>query len=140
MLHQRLRGNPCRVWGPNSKIEVQGRIRYPDASISCTQGRPGDTIVPAPVVVLEVLSPGTSRTDRIEKVREYQPTPSIQRYVILEQDSIGAMVFSRHGDLWITNVLTESDVLRMPEIDIELTLAEIYADADFGDGAAESAG
>ena len=31
LLHDRLRGNPCRPWGPNSKIEVQGRIRYPDA-------------------------------------------------------------------------------------------------------------
>src|SRR5689334_17262704 len=60
LLHQRLRGNPCRPWGPNSKIEVQGRIRYPDASVNCTHGRPGDTIVPAPVVVFEILSPSTS--------------------------------------------------------------------------------
>jgi len=71
-----------------------GRIRYPDASVNCTQGRPGDTIVPAPVVVFEILSPSTSRTDRIEKLREYQATPSIQRYVILEQDSSAAMVFA----------------------------------------------
>jgi Uma2 family endonuclease len=133
LLHQRLRGNPCRPWGPNSKIEVAGRIRYPDASVSCTQGRPGDTIVPAPVVVFEVLSPTTSRVDRIEKLREYQATLSIQRYVILEQDSIAAMVFSRHGDEWAVSALTEADVLRMPEISVELALAEIYADAEFGD-------
>jgi Uma2 family endonuclease len=135
LLHQRLRGNACRPWGPNSKIEVQGRIRYPDASVSCTMGRPGDTIVPAPVVVFEVLSPGTSRTDRIEKLREYQATPSIQRYVILELDSVAAMVFSRHGDGWTGSALTEADVLRMPEIGIELGLAVIYLDADFGDAA-----
>lgn len=138
-LYQRLRGNPCRAWGPNSKIEVQGHIRYPDAIVSCTQGRPNDTIVPAPVVVFEVLSPSTSRTDRIEKLREYQATPSIQRYVILEQDSIGAMVFARQDELWVINVLTEADVLRMPEIGIELGLSEIYADADFSDVAPESA-
>lgn len=140
LLTTRLDGKPCRSWGPTTKIEVQGRIRYPDAYVSCTQAAPTATVIPEPVVVFEVLSPGTSRTDRIEKLREYQATPSIQRYVILEQDSIAAMVFSRHGDLWITNVLTESDVLRMPEIDIELTLAEIYTDADFGEEAAESAG
>ena len=139
LLHDRLRGNPCRPWGPNSKIEVHGRIRYPDAAVSCTQGRPGDTIVPAPIVVFEVLSPSTSRTDRIEKLREYQATPTIQRYVILEQDGIAAMVFSRHGEDWTGTALTEADMLRMPEIGIELGLADIYADVDLRDAAEPAA-
>ena len=38
LLYQRLRGKPCRPWGPNSKIEVQGRIRYPDASCELYAG------------------------------------------------------------------------------------------------------
>jgi Uma2 family endonuclease len=95
--------------------------------------------VPAPVVVFEILSPSTSRTDRIEKLREYQATPSIQRYVILEQDSIAAMVFARHGDDWIGTALTEADTLQMPEIGIELALADIYADADLGEAAEQPA-
>ena len=49
-----------------------------------------ETVIRDAVVVFEVISPGTSRTDRIDKLREYQATASIQRYVILEQDSIGA--------------------------------------------------
>jgi Uma2 family endonuclease len=134
LLYQRLRGGRCRPWGPNSKIQVQGRIRYPDALVSCTPGQAGDTIVPEPVVVFEILSPGTSRTDRIEKLREYQATPSVQRYVILEQDSIGAMVFSRHDADWTVTTLTEADVLTMPEIGIELGLAEIYVDVSFDEG------
>ena len=136
LLYNRLQGGRCRLWGPTAKIEVQGHIRYPDAYVSCTPVSPSATIIPEPVVVFEVLSPSTSRTDRIEKLREYPATPSIQRYVVLEQDSIAAMVFSRHGDDWTANVLIESDILRMPEIDIELALAEIYADAGFGDAAA----
>jgi Uma2 family endonuclease len=133
-LYQRLRGKPCRPWGPNSKVEVQGRIRYPDAFVNCTPVSSTNTIIPEPVVVFEVLSPTTSRTDRIEKLREYQATESIQRYVILEQDSIAATVFSRTGADWIARALTEGDVLQMPEIDIELPLSEIYADLDFGPG------
>ena len=95
--------------------------------------------MPAPVVVFEILSPSTSRTDRIEKLREYQATPSVQRYVILEQDSIAAMVFARHGDDWIGAALTEADILQMPEIGIDLALAEIYADADLGEAAEQPA-
>ena len=76
----------------------------------------------------ELLSAGTSRIDRIEKLREYQATPSIRRYVLLEQDSTAVTVFSRLGSDWIAHALTEGDVLQMPEIDIEIPLAEIYAD------------
>ena len=49
------------------------------------------------------------------------------------------MVFSRHGDDSTGTALTEADMLRMPEIGIELGLAEIYADADFGDAAEPAA-
>lgn len=138
LLYDRLRGHRCRLWGPTTKIEVQGRIRYPDAYVSCTPGSPNATIVPEPVVVFEILSAGTSRTDRIEKLREYQATPSIQRYVILEQDSVAATVFVRHGDDWYASVLTEADVLRMAEIDIELALADIYVDAGLDDTAVDA--
>jgi Uma2 family endonuclease len=130
LLRAHLRGKPCRVMGPTMKIEVTDRIRYPDAFVYCTPVPPTETVIKHPVVVFEVLSAGTSRTDRIEKLREYQATPSIQRYVILEQDSVAATVFARHGADWTAHALTADDVLQMPEIDVELPLAEIYADVD----------
>jgi Uma2 family endonuclease len=128
LLRDQLRGKSCQAVGPTLKIEVMGRIRYPDAFVFCTPVSPGETVIREPVVVFEILSPGTSRTDRIEKLREYQATPSIQRYVILEQDSVAATVFSRRGDGWDARPVTAGDVLAMPEIDVTLALADIYAD------------
>lgn len=128
LLQDQLRGKPCRVRGPTLKIEVTGRIRYPDAFVYCTPVPPGETVIREPVVVFEVLSPGTSRTDRIEKLREYQAAPSIQRYVILEQDSIAATVFTRAGDGWNARPVIAGEILGMPEINVILPLADIYAD------------
>jgi Uma2 family endonuclease len=130
LLHARLRGKPCRALGPTLKIEAAGRIRYPDAFVTCKPVPPSEQVIREPVVVFEVLSPSTSRVDRIAKLREYQATESIQRYVILEQDSIAATVFAREGGLWTALVLTDGDILAMPEIGIELALAEIYSDVD----------
>jgi Uma2 family endonuclease len=130
LLAERLRGKPGRVRGPPLKIDVAGRIRYPDAFVYCTPVPPSESVIKDPVVVFEVLSPGTSRTDRIEKLREYQATPSIQCYIILEQDSIAAAEFVRHGTDWVAYALIAEDTLRMPEIDVELPLAEIYVDVD----------
>ena len=56
------------------------------------------TVVYDPVVIFEVLSPSTTHNDRIVKAREYQATPSVQRYVMLEQDSVSAAVYARSGE------------------------------------------
>jgi Uma2 family endonuclease len=129
-LQNRLGSGPCRVLGPTLKIEGAGRIRYPDAFVLCSPAPPRSTVIREPVVVFEVLSESTSRTDRIEKLREYGATPSIQRYVILEQDAIAAMVFVRKGDDLIAEALTAGDLLRMPEIDVEVPIAEFYTGID----------
>jgi Uma2 family endonuclease len=133
LLREQLRGKRCRTAGPTLKIEAAGRIRYPDAFVYCTPVPSNQTVIKEPFVVFEVLSPGTSRTDRIEKLGEYQATESIQRYVILEQDSIAATVFARQGTDWIAHALISQDTLRMPEIDVELPLSDIFADAGLSD-------
>jgi Uma2 family endonuclease len=90
-------------------------------------------VVNDPVVVFEVLSQSTSRTDRIEKLREYGATPSIRRYVILEQDAIAAMVFVRRDADLVAETLTADDTLRMPEIDVEVPMAEFYTGIDLSE-------
>lgn len=130
-LRIRLRGKPCRPHGSDMKIEVAGRIRYPDAFVVCTPLPPDTLVVTEPVVVFEILSGSTANTDLVTKNREYRATPSIQRYVILEQTDAGALVFARKGEDWVAEPVSGDDaVLRMPEIGIEVPLAELYADVE----------
>ncbi len=136
-VRTRLGAGPCRIQGPTLKIEVAGRVRYPDAFVVCSPVPPRGTVVRDPVVVFEVLSESTSRTERIEKLREYGATPSIQRYVILEQDAIAAMVFVRRGGDLIAEALLADDILRMPEIDVEVPMAEFYSGVELSDEAAK---
>ncbi len=123
----RLRGQPCQFVGNDLKIQVaDGHIRYPDGMVVCTTVDPTATFVHDPVVVFEVLSPSTATNDRIVKAREYQATPSIRRYVMLEQDSVGATVYARAGDVWAHDILVADSILALPEIGVELPLAELY--------------
>src|SRR5689334_16267230 len=77
-LHSRLRGSGCEPLGPNAGLGTIGdAVRYPNALVTCTR-TPGDLrLVPGVVVVFEVLSPSSGRTDRIEKLLEYRTVPSI---------------------------------------------------------------
>ena len=129
-LDARLAGKPCQPFGPNVKVIVAGSVRYPDTVVTCTLPAYNASVVDAPVVIFEVASESSSRTDRIEKLREYQATESIQRYVIVEQTSIGASVFVREADKWTAYALTENEMLQMPEIGIEVPMVEFYAGVD----------
>ena len=136
-LEDRLRGSPCRAFRGDLKILVAGRVRYPDAVVTCTPVPRGSDILPDPVVVFEVISPRTAGTDRIAKNDEYRATPSILRYVMLEQDRIAATVFVRADGDWIGRIVSGPAEMALPELAITLPLADLYRNVDLGDGAAE---
>jgi Uma2 family endonuclease len=127
----RLRAKPCRYFGSELKIEVAGKIRYPDGFVACSDVPGRSTVVRDPVVTFEVLSNSTARSDLLTRNHEYAATPSVRRYVILAQDEMAGTVFERTGDDWIGHLLAADAVLRMPEIGIEVPLAELYDGVDF---------
>jgi Uma2 family endonuclease len=133
-LVTRLAGKPCRPLGPNVKIIVDGRARYPDAIVVCRPVSPTATVADDPVVVFEVLSDGSSETDLIDKNREYRATPSIQRYVVLQQTHRAAIVFVRREDGWLSEIVSGMDArLDLPEIGITVPLREVYANVELPD-------
>jgi Uma2 family endonuclease len=126
VLEPRLRPG-SRAFRGDVKILVLGRVRYPDAAVTCSPIDGQSDILPNPVVVFEVLSPSTASVDRVTKNAEYAATPSIQRYVMLEQVRIGATVFAREGANWVGTILLDDAMLAMPEIGVELPLRDLYA-------------
>jgi Uma2 family endonuclease len=132
-LRSRLAGKACRPLGPDAGIATVGNaVRYPDALVTCTKWAGSDRLAPSPVVVFEVLSPTSGRTDRIDKLREYSAVPSIRRYVILEHTSIGLAVFFREsGDAaWTATALTAGEALDIPEVGVAIPVAELYDGVD----------
>ena len=131
-LGTRLRGTHCRAFGSSLKILVAGRARYPDAFVACSPAVNDATWLTEPVVVFEVLSKSTAIVDQTTKNAEYRATPSIQRYVMLSQESVSANVYERSGGQWVGTLVTAPDaVLAMPEIGIELPLAALYDGLSF---------
>jgi Uma2 family endonuclease len=133
-LDARLRRGSCQPLGPDAGVEtLNSAVRYPDALVTCAKLELADRTIPGVVVVFEVLSPSSGRVDRILKVREYAAVASIRRYVILESGSVGLTVMERAApdEAWRTTVLTSDDILRMPEIGIEIPAAEFYEDITF---------
>jgi Uma2 family endonuclease len=130
-LTGRLRGKPCQPYTSNLKIFVAGSIRYPGAFVVCSPVPRGTLVVTEPVVVFEVLSPSTASMDIGIKNEECRDTPSVKRYVMLAQDRQLATVFARVGDDWVGHIVSGGAILDMPEIGIDLPLAELYEGVPF---------
>lgn len=131
-LRTRLRGGPCRAIGPDVGVATVGEaVRYPDALVTCSKLDGAARLVSGVIVVFEVLSPSSGRTDRIDKLREYRAVASIRRYVILEYTSAAMTVFAREDDGdWIARALTSDDLMDLPEIGISIPVAELYENVD----------
>jgi Uma2 family endonuclease len=139
-LRPRLRGTPCSSFGPDLGVRTIGSaVRFPDALITCSKFPGSERLVVNPVVVFEVLSADSGKRDRIDKTREYQAVPSILRYIIVESAGAGLLVLhrTRAGEGWTALPCTEQEVLALPEVGIEIPIAEFYEDIDF---TAEAAG
>src|SRR5262249_9108779 len=135
-LHARLRGRPCRPFNSDTKIRIrlptQVRFYYPDVSVVCRPNPQTDSFQDEPAVIIEVLSRRTRRIDEGEKRDAYLMIPSLSVYVLVEQDTAAAVAFRRTASGFVREVYEGLDaVLPLPEIGIELPLAEIYETVEF---------
>ena len=104
------------------------------AFVVCAPVPRGTLVVTDPVVVFEVSGPSTASTDYFEKNREYRATPSIRRYVILEQTRAAVTVYARDGGNWVADFVSGEGELALPEIGVTVGLAALYEGVEFGEG------
>jgi Uma2 family endonuclease len=56
-------------------------------------------------VAVQIPMTFSAETDLIDKNREYRATPSIQRYVVLQQTHKAAVVFVRQDRGWLSEIV-----------------------------------
>lgn len=85
-----------------------------------------------PKIVVEVLSKSTATYDRGDKFFMYRQIPSLQEYVLIEQEKPQVEIYKREGDLWqITRITGLDNSLILPSIQLEVPLADIYDEVVF---------
>jgi Uma2 family endonuclease len=130
-LHGQLRGKSCRPHGSDLKVRVQypthTRFYYPDVTIVCTPAPARSHFHDAPVVIVEVASESTRRTDETEKREAYLGIPSLRVYIVLSQEKAEAVVWRRTEQGFAREVHSGlAGVIELPEIESRLPLAEVY--------------
>ena len=130
-FQSQLSGKPCRRFGSDMRLRIRRanhtRFYYPDASIICQLNPDTDDFQDQPTVIVEVLSDSTRRTDQGEKKDAYLRIPSLYVYVMMEEDTLAAVVYRRGTSGFEREVHENAEaVIALPEIDAALSLAKVY--------------
>ncbi len=131
-LYLHLRGKPCRPFMADMKVRISAAsddcFYYPDILVECSPTNAPKYFSTEPVLIVEVLSPDTERTDQREKLFAYRTLPTLHTYILAAQDKREITIFHKTDSGWEKTVLTGSDTLSVLELGFSTTLDTIYAD------------
>ncbi len=135
-LGSQLRGRPCQVFNSDTKIRLQfahgTRFYYPDALVVCEPNSNNDVFHDCPVVIVEVVSESTRRTDEYEKREAYLSIGSLIAYILIEQTAAIVLVYRRSSNGFVCETFTSLDaVISLSEIGCNLKLNDIYQNVTF---------
>jgi len=121
-------GLSCEAAPDGMTVEIDDDTDYePDALVNCGPPIPDNAIAaPNPVVIVEVLSPGTASVDTGAKLAGYFRVPSVEHYLLVRPSRREITHHRRTGDGILTRIVHDGAILLDPP-GIRLDLDEIYA-------------
>jgi Uma2 family endonuclease len=131
-LSRRLGSGRCEAFNSDLKVQIRSekgiRFYYPDCTVVCDADDPDAVFVDRPIVVVEVMSRSTRRIDEGEKREGYLSLPSLAAYVMVDSERVGVAVWRRQGNDFKSEAFLDLNAsVPLPEINVELPMAEIYS-------------
>ena len=120
-----LRSLPCEPFGSDMKVKVDSNFFYPDVIVDCQFDESQPYYTETPVIIVEVLSKSTRRTDETIKRIAYLNIPGLQEYVLIEQDFVDIEVV-RRTENWQSKHYFLGDEISFESIALSLSVEEIY--------------
>lgn len=120
-----LKNSPCEPFGSDMKLRVNDNFFYPDVMVDCQFDESEPYYTETPVLIVEVLSRSTRKKDETLKLMTYINLPSVQEYVLIEQD-IADVTVLRRREGWLPNHYFLGDDITFESINLTMPVADIY--------------
>jgi len=121
-------GLTCETLPDGMTIKIDEHTAYePDAVVHCGEALPDDAaIVPAPVIVVEVLSPTTRARDAGAKLADYFRLPSVRHYLLVQTERRSVIHHRRGNGGDIETRIVTAGALELDPPGLPLDLDRIY--------------
>ncbi|WP_295403375.1 Uma2 family endonuclease [uncultured Thiocystis sp.] len=125
-LRVHLKGSPCRVYKGDLKIRVANEFYYPDIFVRDSEQRGDADFKTDPIMIAEVLSPGTQRHDRGDKRLADSQLPTLRDSLLIAQGRMLVEIYTP-GDFQHCRRLEQpDDLLCLDAIGFSMSLADLY--------------
>lgn len=127
------RKSNCTVFAADLRLRVKKAniYTYPDVMVICGDIEYDTTrrdVVLNPIVIVEVLSDSTEQLDRTKKFAAYRQIPTLQAYIMVDQQSVLAECFELDNNQWIVQVYdSPKQTIKLKGLGIEIPLRALYA-------------
>ena len=99
----------------------------PDIAVTCEPNEPGRQAMVDPILIVEILSPSTERTDRRLKLPVYQTMASVREIMLIDADSQHAELYRRENDRWGIQLVRGAEAtLFLASLDLQISMSELY--------------
>jgi len=131
VIYNQIDHSNCVVHSSEMRVRVSNtRYVYPDLSALCGEEDYEDeseVTLLNPVFVVEVTSPSSLMRDHVDKPDLYFGVPSIEAYLIVDQDRARADLYTRADEGWHVRIYSNAeDVIPLPMLECQLPLAAVY--------------
>ncbi len=108
-------------------VELNKKYRYPDVQVVKRDTLTDTHAVSSPVLLIEVSSQDSAKTDNETKLNEYVQLASLQYYLIISQYEPLVQLYSRDDQGWRFDVFSHLEAeVKLPKLDCVLKVADIY--------------
>jgi Uma2 family endonuclease len=124
---------PCRAFVDGVGVKIDDATVFePDALVNC--GAPisrGSLLAPNPVIVVEVISPTSTRKDLAVKFTNYFRHPGVQHYLVVVMENRTVIQHSRaEDDTLKTRIARLGDRLTLDPPGIAVAVSDLFMDLD----------
>ncbi len=125
-LRAELKGKSCKPFMADMMVNAVGDVYYPDVMVVCDEHQEDSSrIKHAPKLIVDVLSQSTRAFDHSTKQTKYLQIPSLEYYILVEQDFCEISVLSRAAGFIPQYYYLGGDI-RFPLIDAIVSVNDIY--------------
>lgn len=128
MLEEIAVARGCRPYAADMKLRADGwrNFFYPDVMVSCGPDESEQDYETDACLIVEVLSGSTAAHDRTGKFAAYTKLPSLQTYLLVEQNERRIYAYARAEGEWVLTEY-ENGVIPLPCLETGLDVGRVYA-------------
>ncbi len=136
-----LKGKGYRIFQSDVRTIVKDKkiYRYPDIVVASKSDDNDDYNITKPILLIEVFSDGSSKTDHEAKLKEYAEMESVQYYLIISQYEMSVKIYTRQEKGWhYDHLMGAEDIIDLPLLGCQLLLKDIYEEVELAENKSDS--